>query len=239
MMEYKEDAVNKRSNMADTLILILLMVIAAGFILPASVIAGTAAWIPEKVLTEHLKQNFPWDEMMVTNLRVSETLPAEMPVKTLIEKGPVGRAVFYFVFATGKRIMATADVKAFDRVVKSKRPFRKGYVLRAGDVYGSKMEIRKLPRNAVRNPEAVIGKSLKRSVSANMPVVEDMIERETLVKRGQRVMLIITDNGFNIRAAGEIMEKGYVGTPVKVVNLSSRKEVVGILVDENTVEVQL
>ena len=239
MTEYKEDLVNKRSNMADTLMLIFLAVFTLSFILPTCVFAVTAPWTPEKALTEYLKQNFPWDEMMVTNLKVSEKLPDETPVKILIEKGPVGRAVFYFVFGTGKRIMATADVKAFDRVVKSKRPFRKGYVLRDGDVYRSKMDIRKLPRNAVRNPEAVIGKSLKRSVSANMPVVEDMIEKETLVKRGQRVMLIITDNGFNIRADGEIIEKGYVGTPVKAVNLSSRKEVVGILVDENTVEVQL
>ena len=230
---------NKRINISDKLRFVLFAIIISSFILLPSTFAAAASWEPAELLTGHLKQNFPWEDIVVSDVKIIEKLPDEMPEKIIIEKGPLGRSVFSFIFRTGKRVVVRANVRALVSVVKSKRPFRRGHLMRMEDIYVSKMDIRKLPKSAVRNAENIAGKYLKRSVAANVSIVEDMIEGSKLVKRGKMVKLIININGLNISAAGKIKEKGYVGMPVRVINLSSKKEVRGVLVDENTVEVQL
>jgi len=52
-------------------------------------------------------------------------------------------------------------------------------------------------------------------------------------------VLLFNAHGFNISAAGETREKGYVGMAVKAINVSSKKEVRGVLIDERTVKVEL
>jgi len=65
------------------------------------------------------------------------------------------------------------------------------------------------------------------------------VEKYKVVKRGQMVELIIGNEGFSISASGKTKEKGYVGKPVRAVNLSSKKVVTGVLIDESTVKVKL
>jgi flagella basal body P-ring formation protein FlgA len=156
-----------------------------------------------------------------------------------VEKGPLGKGVFSFIYDCARKVTVKADVRALDLIVKSKRSFKKGYVFQGDDVYLTEMDISKMPKSAVNDLEAIIGKPLKRSVLADMVIVEDMIETTQTVKKGKKIILLISAQGFSITAAGEIKEKGYVGTQVKAMNLSSKKEVRGVLIDENTVKVEL
>ncbi len=201
--------------------------------------AESLKWDPEDILEIFMAENYPWDEIDVSNVRVNGKLGNTAPEHITVEKGPVGKGVFSFLFEDGRRVIVMARVKAYGQVVRSTRPYRKGHRVKAEDLYVSRMDIRKMPGGAVKDPVSIIGKSLKRSVSANRPIVENMIETSQTVKRGKRVFLIISQGGLSITAYGKIKEKGYIGMPVKAMNLSSKKEVVGVLIDENTVEVEL
>ncbi|UCE71656.1 MAG: flagellar basal body P-ring formation protein FlgA, partial [Nitrospiraceae bacterium] len=117
--------------------------------------------------------------------------------------------------------------------------FRKGHVIKSDDIYAAKMSIKKIPRGAVSDSQGITGKALKRSIAANMPVVQKMMEISKVVKKGKHVVLLVEQNGLNITAAGKTKEKGYVGMPVKAINIDSNKEVVGILIDENTIRVRI
>ena len=198
-----------------------------------------ASWSPEDVLRSYLMNNYPWEEIEVSNVKVMGKINSEPPQRVLVEKGPIGKAVFSFVFRDNKRTIVKANVRAFGMLVKSKRPYRKRHVIRAEDIYLAKMDIRKMPGGSVKDPSKIIGKSLKRSITANIPVVEDMIEMSRVVARGKRVVLLIDYSGLSIRAAGKTKEKGYVGKAVRAINLSSKKEVNGVLIDEKTVRVEL
>jgi flagella basal body P-ring formation protein FlgA len=200
---------------------------------------SAAAWKVNDILKTYLADNYPWDNYEIGNIRVIGELSDEVPEKIVVEKGPIGRAIFSFYSSSGKRTVVKAIIEARSRIVKSKRPFRRGHVLKKDDVYVATMGITKMPSGTVKDPEKIIGKSLKRSVAANIPLVMNMIEKYRVVKRGKLVKLIIGDEGFNISAAGKTKEKGYVGRPVKAVNLSSNKIVTGVLIDENTVRVKL
>jgi flagella basal body P-ring formation protein FlgA len=205
----------------------------------SSASAAPSQWDAEEVLESYLIANYPWNDIQVSKVRFKGKLGDEAPEYINVEKGPIGKGVFSFLFKDERRVIVTANINAFGQVIKSMRPYRKGRVIRSDDLYVSKMDIRKMPGSAIKDPASVIGKSLKRSISANIPIVENMVESSQVVKRGKRVLLIISQSGLNITAYGQIKEKGYVGMPVKAMNLSSKKDVMGVLVDENTVEVEL
>jgi flagella basal body P-ring formation protein FlgA len=203
----------------------------------AEVIA--ASWTAEDVLQTFLAENYPWEKIEISNVKMISAGPDRVPDTINVEKGPLGKAVFSFFYDDSQKATVTAEVRAFDTVVRSKRPFNKGHVLNNEDLYLSEMDIKRMPVSSVKDPETIIGKSLKRSITANITVTEDMVEKSQVVDKGKQVVLLINAHGFNITAAGETREKGYVGKAVKAINLSSKREVRGVLINERTVKVGL
>jgi flagella basal body P-ring formation protein FlgA len=199
---------------------------------------SAAALSVDDIIKAHMSENYPWENIEIENIRVMGELGEGQPEKIIVEKGPTGKAVFSF-YTSGNRVLVKANIKVYDWIVKSRRSFSKGHVFGEDDMYLEKMEIDKMPRSAVNHPEKIIGQSLKRSIAANIPVVENMVEKFKPVKRGKMVELVIGNEGFSISVSGKTKEKGYIGKPVKAVNLSSKKVVTGILIDESTVKVKL
>lgn len=200
---------------------------------------SAAKWQAEQLLSRYLETEYPWEEIHVTNARIYGNAPDEFPKDIYVEKGPLGNAVFAFIFSDGRKVSVKAHVKAFAKVVKSKRPFMKGHSISDDDIYISKMEVKKIPKGSVRDSADINGKTLRRSVAANVPIVEKMIERSKPVKRGKMVMIVVKEGVLNIKLPGKLKKNSYVGMYVTVINLTSKKEVTGLLVDENTVEVSL
>ena len=217
---------------------IVAAVVSVFILIPLS-LQGAASWSPGRELSAFIEEHYPWEDIEINNIEVLGDVGDEAPETIIVERGPIGKALFSFIFKPDKKVFVRADIRAFDKVVKSKRPYKKRHVIRSNKKKKKKMDIRKIPNNAVKDPEKIIGKSLRRSIIANIPISENMVEHSQVVKRGMMVVLIINQKGLKITTAGKIKEKGYVGSQVRAVNLSSNKEVVGVLVDEHTVEVLL
>jgi len=192
----------------------------------------------EDMLKNYLLDNYPWKTIEVKNVKADGRIPAEPPIEIDAIKGPLGNTTFALEFKNAERVLIHANVTAFDEVVKSKRALKKGQILREDDVYVDMADVTRVTVGAVRNIEEIIGRPLKRSIIANALVTEDMIEKNQVVNKDTKVMLIIESPGFVITTAGKLKERGYVGAPVKVINLSSKKEVIGELISENTVKVE-
>lgn len=216
-----------RRGLAASVILVLLSSLA---------LAGLSG--PAELLRQYLKDNYPWEEIELKDLRLSGEYPGTAPEVIVVEKAPPGRTVFRLRFEDGSTMKATARVSAFDRVVKTRRPFRKGHNLGRADVYETLMDVRRIPRGALKSFRSVVGKKLTRSVIANMPVVDRMVSDSAVVKRGQKVVLVLRSEGFKIEVTGEMKSNSRVGSYVKAVNPVSKKVITGLLVDESTVEVE-
>lgn len=195
-------------------------------------------WSPEAVLKAHLKENYPWAEIEIDDLLISDKLPDEQPSKIVVEKGPPGKTAFTMEFRNGMKMTATGSVKAFDWIVMSARAFRKGHNLQKDDVFPKLMDVMRIPKGAIKNAEQMIGKPLTRSIVANAPLVDTMIADMPLVKRGRKVTLVIESPSFIITALGEIKENSSVGNRVRAVNLTSKKVINGLLLNEHTVKVE-
>lgn len=217
---------------------VLLIVSVLFFLLLQPVVASAAAWSPESELTTYVKENYPWAEVDISDFQLSATPPNERPVAIIVEKTPPGRSVFRFDFRKNRSITATAMVKAFDRVFMSRTAFRKDYVLRQGDIYPTLMETGRIPKGVIREEGRIIGKPIIRSIVPNVPITDAMVSETPIVKRGRTVVLCVESSGFSIRAVGETRQDASVGDYVKAMNLSSKKIVTGLLVDEDTVRVE-
>lgn len=191
----------------------------------------------DDVLRAFVKDNYPWAEVDIADVVLSGEPSAGQPERILVQKGLPSKTVFVLEYQDGKRITATAHVKAFDWAVMTRRALKKGYLLQDEDVYTALMEISRIPKDAVRVSDRLAGTALTRSVAANAPLAAGMVQESRQVKRGQRVMIIAASEAFSIMAKGELREAGYVGSDVKVVNLDSKKIIVGRLINENTVKV--
>ncbi len=192
----------------------------------------------ENKLKSYLKNNYPWDEIELYDLKLSSKVSAA-PKRIFIEKPPPGRTVFSIELEDGVRISATATVKAFDMVVVSRGAFRRGYTLQDGDVYVSFLDVSRIPRDTVKDMDAALGKKLTRSIIANAPIDATMLMNESqVVKKGQKVALVIESPYLSIMTMGMIKETGQVGNYVRAINIASNKIVTGLLMDENTVKVR-
>jgi flagella basal body P-ring formation protein FlgA len=202
-------------------------------------VTSAATWSPNIALETYLKDNYPWAEVEVSDLRLSAAQPSRQPDAIFVEKSPPGRSEFRFEYKNGKSVTVTALVKAFDRVLMSRGAFRKGYMITQDDIYPTLMETTRIPRGAVREDSLVIGKPLFRSIVPNVPITDAMVSDATPIKRGRRVVIAVDSPGFSIKALGEITHDAKIGDYVKVVNILSKKVMAGFLVDENTVRVEL
>ncbi len=216
---------------------LLIAFILVNCLLQPSPFAQEAAWNPAEALKTYMTDNYPWGTIEVNNIKTSGDIPSEAPERITVIRGPLGNAVFSFEGNKGERITVNAIVTALDPIIKSKRALKKGHILQNDDIYTSSLDVTRIPGSAVRSVEEIIGKPLKRSISADIPIIEDMVEKALTIKGGKMVTLLIETPEFSITAPGKLKETGHVGMIVRAANLSSKKEVSGILIDENTVKV--
>ncbi len=220
-------------------LLVMLITGAALFLASSEVSAGHPKLDPGRALEAYLGASYPWTEIQVSNVRTSGAKGNAQVRNIVVEKGPLGNGIFTFTLDDDSIMTVRAKVRAFGYIVKSKRAFRRGHRISENDIYLDKVDIRRMPGSALRDPAMAAGKVLKRSISANLPLEEGMIQLSAPVARGRMVTLLIHRGGLRITSTGQLKRKGYIGKPVKVINISSRKVVTGILIDENTVNVIL
>ena len=83
----------------------------------------------------------------------------------------------------------------------------------------------------------VVGKRMVLSVNPQEILRKSMVEVPPLIKKGDRVTLLVENAHFQITGTGEAKEDGRAGERIKVINISSQKEVFGRVVDGHTLQV--
>ena len=167
-----------------------------------------------------------------------EVSSTEPPEKIYLISGPLGRSIFSLVFKSGEKVILQANIRALDWVVTSRWPLKKSQIIQKEDVYLALMDVRRMPKDALTRLESAWGKSMNQSLGANMPIIESTMGDIPLIKKGQRITLVASAPGLKITTPGEARQDGFHGQSLKVVNLSSKRDVRGIPLDENHVSVE-
>ena len=136
-----------------------------------------------------------------------------------------------------KRLKVTARVDIYADVVTVRYPLKRHHVIEAKDLYLTNRNIALFPPDVVTEMSEVLGKRATLSINNNEILRTGMVEVPPIIKKGDRVILLIENPHIKITTFGESKEEGRRGDHVKLINLSSRKEVYGKVLDANTVRI--
>jgi flagella basal body P-ring formation protein FlgA len=136
-----------------------------------------------------------------------------------------------------KRVMVTAVVEVLVNAIVTTRPLGRFKPIEESDVEVRPVDVSGLPADYIADSEAVLGKRTRRLLDANTVLRPDLVESQPIVKRGDRVRIIVESAGMRITAVGEVKQKGCLGERIPVANLDTNKVIQARVVDTQTVKI--
>jgi flagella basal body P-ring formation protein FlgA len=167
--------------------------------------------------------NFSWEAKFPDRFFQGGTIPVSLILKAGGEKA--------------QEIRVQARVEVFAEVVMTRNSLRRHQMVEERDVQVVNKNIASFPGDVATDLQEVVGKRMTLSLNPQEVLRKSMVEVPPLVKKGDRVTLLVENASFKITSMGEAKEEGRSGERIKVVNISSQKEVYGRVVDAHTVQV--
>ncbi|MCU0976195.1 MAG: flagellar basal body P-ring formation protein FlgA [Steroidobacteraceae bacterium] len=137
------------------------------------------------------------------------------------------------------RVFVPVSIAAQVPVVVAARPLPLGVALAAEDLVLAERDLHALPRGYYTRIEDAVGLEVGRAIGAGEALTPAVARAGTVVRRGQQVILLARADGISVRMKGEALADGGVGHRVRVRNLSSAREVEGIVRSAGVVEVPM
>lgn len=136
--------------------------------------------------------------------------------------------------ANGWNINVTIKPDIYLPVLVTKNTVERGERLSANDVQLKRHNISSLRGSYLTDPDDVVGLTAKRRIRPLQPLSASQLDMPILVTRGQKVIMIASQDGIEAKTLGEAMKNGRKGELIQVKNLSS-KQVVSAVVDQSGV----
>jgi flagella basal body P-ring formation protein FlgA len=82
---------------------------------------------------------------------------------------------------------------------------------------------------ALTSPELAVGQETRIAIYAGRPILASALGPAALVERNQIVVLIYRSAGLTISTEGRALDRGAEGDRIKVMNLTSKSTVTGVI----------
>jgi len=161
-----------------------------------------------------------------------------VPERALQGGNIAGMMVFFANGREIKKIRFSARVDIYADVLVAGHFLKKHHEIQADDIQIANKNIAVLPPDVITGEKEALGKRTTLSINNQEVLRLSLLEPPPVVNKGDRVILLIENDQFKITAVGEVKEIGRKGDRIKLVNLSSKKEVYGRVLDANTVQVE-
>lgn len=137
------------------------------------------------------------------------------------------------------KIYVPVTVHEIVPVLVAARALARGALLEKDDLVVEERSLGGIRRGYLRAGDLYAGMRLTRSVGSGQVLTPALIAAEKVVRRGQKITLVAAGRGLSIAAEGVALTDGALGQRIKVRNMSSNKEVEGIVRSEQRVEILL
>lgn len=165
------------------------------------------------------------------------------PLEAFLPNGSIGPGnVTVGVRCTGSRpwsLYVPVAVKVMQPVAVLARAKSRGEILERADFIMEERDTVSLRAGHFDDPEALVGMRMRLSLAAGGVVSHRHLERPSLVKRGERVLLISGARGFSVQMHGRALGDAAAGERVRVENTSSSRVVEGRVTPDGKVRIQL
>lgn len=136
-----------------------------------------------------------------------------------------------------RAVFLTLRVDRYQDVVVAARPLRRLLPIAAEDVKIERRLVTGLPAGPLARVEEAVGLLASREIRAGEAFSSKLVQPPALVRRGEIVTLIVEGEGVTITARGQAKEEGQRGQMIRVMNLSSKKELYGRVEGERQVKI--
>lgn len=145
-----------------------------------------------------------------------------------------------FTFNCGTRqYRAIANYDILTTIYVTQRPMKRGDTVEEKDLLEIKQPISRVPAGAITDKNLIIGKVVKRSLAQGLIIKDDHLYEGFPVKRGSKVNLIIDTEFVIIMTEGVLKYDSVVGNNARILCIQTGKEIVGKLIDKDTVRVSI
>lgn len=136
-----------------------------------------------------------------------------------------------------KRISANAEIEAYTSVITAKKNLRAGTVLHSEDVGFEPVKLRFPISQYIRDIKNLKGVALAKNISQSEPILAGNVVPSFVVKQGDLVKVIATNDKLNIQAKAEAITAGRIGDKIKIKSSLSETLLDAIVIDEGVVKV--
>lgn len=138
----------------------------------------------------------------------------------------IGSTRFAIIFKVDDKVVKNMSVRgkleAIGNVVVTSVPLRKGAILQKEHLRLKRMDLGDLQQPGT-DPRAFVGKRLTRSLRSGSPILASMVEVLPIIRRGEKVRIVIDTGILQLSATGFSHNDGKIGDMVRVQNISSNK----------------
>ncbi len=203
----------------------------------------------QAIITEYIssnKKNLP--EADIRFIPNSQPLPFTVTKGDLTydvipaNPGILGSSSFSIIFKVDNKVVKNMSVRgkieALAKVAVAAETLTKGLILRPQHVTLVEMDISEIAHPEL-DSRALIGMQLTKTLFAGVPILASNVEALPLVKRGQKVKIIIETGALHLTATGLADTDGKLEQMIRVQNINSNKTVQGRVTGPGVVEVIL
>ena len=129
-------------------------------------------------------------------------------------------------------------IHIYDNICVAAKPIQPNVPISADDIRMEEREIGTRGKNYFFSKDDAVGKVVMRSVNIGQPLLQSMLKWPVIIEPGAPVVIMTNVNGVMVKMDGMALESGRLHQRIRVRNNSSRRVVLGRVVDENTIEVE-
>ncbi|MBI5893015.1 MAG: flagellar basal body P-ring formation protein FlgA [Deltaproteobacteria bacterium] len=138
-----------------------------------------------------------------------------------------------------KTVWVSARVVQSKEVIIANRALPIKHIIEIRDVRLEKVNVNDITGSAFSDINMLLGMGVKRPVAANSIIKEDYVYKPAVIKKGETVDVVVESGAIIVTVKCEAREDGFLGRGIKVGNLSSGKDITGVVVGAGKVLVRL
>ena len=197
--------------------------------------------------TDYLERTMPWQQgqARISSVRANDVLvpEAEISFEVTPQKNEdyIGDVVLLISIKEQDNLLEQVrwrgEILVGTETVVALRRMQRGTIVRADDVTIRTVEQDKYSIAGIGTLEEVIGKRLRRTVRTGDVMKRNDLESAPVIERGDVVAIVAESSQLRVSMLGIAKEEGCVGETIRVMNTSSKKEIVGRVSNSSTVKV--
>ena len=129
------------------------------------------------------------------------------------------------------------EIQKNNKIIVSKKSLKKGKILEKNDLVFKSVK-KNIGADIFNNIEDLVGRKLKQNVSLGFPIRSRHLHLDWVVSKGDKIDIIQSIGTVFISATGVALENGQKGEKIRVMNLSSEKNLVAWVLNEKKVTTQ-